>query len=73
MLFTRKRKNVFNPELKLNDKPLIYAESHKFLGIKFDVKLNWKKHITEIKPKSFKNLNLLKMLSNSNFGLDRKL
>ena len=39
----------------------------------FDSKLTWNKHLVDIKSIAAKNLNLLKTLSHSRFGSDRKL
>ena len=49
MLFTRKTKNIYYPKLTLNGDTLIYANTHKFLGMKFDRKLTWTDHINDIK------------------------
>lgn len=73
MLFTRRRKNIFNPDLFLNGTKLGYSEQYKFLGIIFDHKLSWVSHIKTIKGKAIKSLNLIKMLSSHSFGSDRKL
>lgn len=73
MLFTRRRKNVHSPILKLENNYIKFVEKQKFLGITFDQKLTWTKHIDDIKAKANKSLNLLKILSHSNYGSDRKL
>ena len=45
----------------------------RFLGLIFDKKLNFKSHISEVKTISLKALNLLRVLSNTNWGADRKV
>lgn len=72
MIFTRKRKLVQNPVLLLNATLINFVDKYKFLGVTFDKKLKWAHHIKEIKAKATKNLNIIKMLSHSRFGADRK-
>ena len=73
MLFTRRRKNIFKPDLFLNGTKLEYTQQYKFLGMNFDPKLSWVNHVKITKAKATKSLNLLKMLSHSSFGSDRTL
>lgn len=73
MLFTRRRKDIYEPDLKLNTHTIDYVKEYKFLGLTFDSKLTWSSHIKEIKAKSTRNLNLIKILSHHTFGYDREL
>lgn len=73
MCFTRKYKVSPFPDLFLNGTKIEFVESYKFLGMTLDPKLKWVHHLKQIKSKASQNLNLLKMLSNHNFGSDRKL
>ena len=73
MLFTRRRKNIFKPNLFLNGTKLEYTQQYKFLGVIFDHKLSWVNHIKVTKAKATKSLNLIKMLSSHSFGSDRTL
>ena len=73
MIFTHKRKNLYQPGLTFNGKSLKYVKQYKFLGINFDSKLNWTPHLKIVKARATRNLNLIKMLSHSHFGSDRKL
>lgn len=73
MLFTRRRKNIYEPKLMLGKNEIIYTKEQKFLGMIFDNKLSWNKHITHTKAKATQNLNLIKMLRNNKYGSDRKM
>jgi hypothetical protein len=72
MLFTRKRKDIYFPELVFKGQSLNYVDNHRFLGIEFDRKLSWKLYINEIKNRAYKRLNLIKMLAHCKYGSDRK-
>jgi ribonuclease HI len=71
MVFTRKYKIGDIPELVLNGKNIEFVDNHTFLGAEFDKRLRWKNHISKIRSKASKSLNILKMLSNYNLGCDR--
>lgn len=73
MVFTRKYGKFDAPSLKLGTHIIQYVDSHKFLGVTWDKKLQWKLYLLDLKVRLSKNLNLLKMLSNSSFGSDRKM
>jgi hypothetical protein len=47
-------------------------KKHRFLGLTFDVRLNWKKHIKDVKARARRKLNLLKSLSHTSWGSDQK-
>merc|ERR1711915_371924 len=47
------------------------SETAKFLGLIFDAHLNFKAHITYIKSRCQRALNLIKKLSHTNWGADR--
>ena len=73
MLFTRKTKPIAAPDLYIKNILIKYVDKHKFLGLTLDKKLNWKDHIYEVKAKATKALNLLKILSHTHYGSERKL
>ena len=72
MIFTRKRKLFQNPSLFLSGTKINFVDKYKFLGVTFDKKLKWTHHIKEVKAKATRNLNIIKILSHSRFGSDRK-
>ena len=48
-----------------------YKESIRFLGLILDKRLNWTKHLTDLKAKTQRSLNLLRVLSKLSYGPDR--
>ncbi|KAG1671734.1 RNA-directed DNA polymerase from mobile element jockey [Nymphon striatum] len=62
-----------DPQLRLGSSPIPLVNSTRFLGLIFDKKLNFLKHMQVLKSKCFKALNLLRILSNTNWGADRKV
>ena len=69
--FHRKRGLPNEPTLRLDNQNIIFKDSAKFLGMTFDHKLNWNAHISLLKNKSLKSLNIIKCLSNTKWGSDR--
>ena len=71
MHFCQKRKLHADPELRMDGVLLPVVREAKFLGVIFDRKLNFVSHLKYIKNKSIKAMNLLKMISHSDWGADR--
>lgn len=69
--FTRKR-NPPNLQLTLNGISLPQDTSTKFLGLTFDHTLTWKPHMLDLGRKCSLRLNLLKTLSGTAWGADKK-
>ena len=69
--FCQLRKVHDDPELYLYGSLIPVVEDFKFLGIIFDRKLSFIPHIKYLKAKCLKALNLLKVLSHTNWGADR--
>ena len=61
-----------DPPLSINGTPIEYVKEHKFLGLVWDTKLNFKAHIKYLKNKCLKALNIIKVLSHSKWGSDSK-
>ena len=64
-------KNTGFPKLKLCNQDLEYVEVAKFLGMFFDKCLTWKSHIQYIKQRCFKDMNLLKCVKGSKWGVNK--
>ena len=62
-----------NPELYLNKTRIDVVTEFKFLGVIFDTKLTFLPHINALKKKCKKALNLLKVVTHSERGVDRKV
>ena len=71
--FCQLRKVHDDPELYLYGSLIPVVEDFKFLGIMFDRKLSFIPHIKYLKAKCLKALNLLKVLSHTNWGADRTI
>ena len=59
------------PNLTLNNNPIQNKEQHKYLGLIIDNSYTWRKHITQLKNKCTKTLDLLKHISSKSWGADR--
>ncbi|MDA3086478.1 reverse transcriptase domain-containing protein, partial [Campylobacter sp. CS_ED1] len=68
--FCNRRNCNEDPELKIYNTIIPVVAEAKFLGVIFDKKLNFKSHISYLKTKCNKALNLLKVLSNTEWGAD---
>ena len=71
--FHQKRGVFPQPTLKINNTIISVKTEVKFLGIIFDQKLNFKSHIAYVKDKCLRALNILKVVSNTEWGGDRKV
>ena len=69
--FCQLRKVHNDPELYLYGSLIPVVEDFKFLGVLFDRKLSFIPHIKYLKSKCLKALNLLKVLSHTDWGADR--
>ena len=70
--FHNKRRMQREISLNLGNHNILFKDNAKFLGLRFDTKLTWQPHITELKAKCTKSLSLLKCLSNTKWGADRQ-
>src|SRR6267154_675811 len=73
IIFTNKTINK-NKQLKLNidQKPILFSNSVKLLGIHLDSKLTYKLQIDSIIEKSKSGINLMRAVSGSNWGGNKK-
>ena len=74
IIFSRKIKDVKTDSfrLTLNGKTLDFVDKVTFLGLTMDRKLTWKHHIDQLIVKCNKDLNLMRMISGTTFGADKK-
>lgn len=72
-MFFSKRIDTVSPKLQLGTQPLRFVNKMKILGLQFDPKLTWKIHIQELIMECKKRLNVIKCLSNNNWGADKNL
>ena len=64
-------KKCMDPVLKLDNDPIQFVKEAKFLGLIWDTKLTFEPHIKYLKARCQKSLNLLKVLSHTEWGADR--
>lgn len=69
--YRRLYKNVGSPCIYMNGILIPCENSHKFLGLIFDKKLNWNEHISDLVTQCKKRINIIKMLANRDWGSDR--
>jgi len=69
--FHRGRGLQREPQIFLGDRPVVFRDSCKFLGLHFDQRLRWKIHVENLKNSCLKAINILKVLSHSSWGSDR--
>ena len=60
-----------DPVLKLDNDPIQFVKEAKFLGLIWDTKLIFEPHIKYLKARCQKSLNILKVLSRTEWGADR--
>ena len=60
-----------DPVLKLDNDPIQFVKEAKFLGLIWDTKLTFEPHSRYLKARCQKSLNLLKVLSRTEWGADR--
>lgn len=61
-----------SPTLKLYNNILPYVDDIRFLGLIWDSKLTWEKHIATLKTNCQKPLNFLKSITNTKWGADQR-
>ncbi|GFR13958.1 putative RNA-directed DNA polymerase from transposon X-element [Trichonephila clavata] len=71
VVFSRKRGVFPNPELFIGRSLLKAVKEFKFLGLIFGQSLRFHRHLKDLKIRSTKALNILKVLANTRWGADR--
>lgn len=69
-IFFSKNQMTLKPEYTLDNTIVPITDTIKILGLQFDHKLTWKKHLYEIKAIAKQKLNLIKIISNHKWGAD---
>lgn len=59
------------PSLYLSGSPLPYSDDVRFLGLIWDKKLTWNPHVTSLKAKCSRALNLMRTISGQKWGADQ--
>jgi len=65
-----KRKPMTDIRLQLENSRIPIADTAKFLGLTWDSKLSWIPHISQLRDRCAKSLNLLRTVSSSSWGAD---
>ncbi|GFR15852.1 uncharacterized protein TNCT_518621 [Trichonephila clavata] len=71
VVFSRKRGVFPNPELFIGRSLIKAVKEFKFLGLIFDQSLRFHRHLKDLKIRSTKVLNILKVLANTRWGADQ--
>ena len=61
-----------DPDLYLYGRRISCVEETRFLGLIFDHKMSWGPHLKDLKARCLKTLDILKALSHTSWGADRK-
>ena len=72
VIFTQKR-SVPELDIKIDNRNVQFKKEAKFLGLIFDHKLSWKKHVDYIHDRCKKRINLLRCISGYSWGVDGPL
>ena len=71
IIFSNKRVDTNDFNIYLGNCKIEIVKDIKVLGVIFDEKLTWKKHIENLKQQCLSRLNILKILSAKNWGTDQ--
>jgi len=69
--FCKMRKVFPEPDIKLNGTSIKVVQEAKFLGLTFDCRLNFLKHIENLKNSCLKALDILRVVGHTDWGADR--
>ena len=65
MLFHRKRKNIINPSISINNVNIERVHSFNFLGLTLNTNLTWKDHLNIVSRKLSRAIGILNSLKYS--------
>ena len=68
-----KGRDIADPTIYINKTRVKAVNETRFLGLIFDKKLNFKSHIKDLKTRCQKSLNVLKVVSHTDWGADSKV
>ncbi|KAJ8912529.1 hypothetical protein NQ315_014473 [Exocentrus adspersus] len=71
--FSRRRVTTTSPKIHINDTVLSVVSHHKILGLTFDSRLNWKRHIQDVKGNCMTRLNILKTTAHHHWGSEEEV
>jgi len=70
MNFYKNRPMIDDVRLEIDGSRIPTAETTKFLGLTWDPKLTWIPHISQLKDRCLKSLNILRTITSSSWGAD---
>ena len=73
MSFYRGQEPVVRPNLTIGKIKIPSVETTKFLGLWWDPKLSWHVHISQLKAKATRALNVMRTLSGPSWGADQEV
>ncbi len=71
IIFTNRQLNINSVILKIDNKPIVFKNTCKLLGVIFDSHLTWKAHIDYLVDKSKKCLNVIRCVSGTSWGANK--
>ena len=73
MHFWKGRGAIAEPNIFINGNQIKAVEETRFLGLIFDRRLTFLSHIRDLKTRCLKSLDVLKVVSHTDWGADRKV
>lgn len=73
MVFSRRRRAQLMPSLYLAGTPIKVVHKTRYLGLMIDSKLTWVSHIRDIRERSQKGINLMRVIAGIKWGADREM
>ena len=73
MKFYKTHAPVLKPKIYLDNNLIPEVDTLKFLGLVWDPKLTWIPHITQLKDRCMKTINLLRIVTSQSWGADMEI